>query len=375
MLTAMAKEKLASKPSIPIPADAVKITVDIPNMPNVVVNCEPGDLESYWARPAGMPFFCKPGLEYRFSVPEQVGYSPFAGWKLPRTDEDLGKNPTLKIVVTKRNERYVGRYNEKKLVDVILQGSTPKEEVRLVASVPDVNGRTEVMTPDTLTYVSGTKVTFSAAPGFDHAFSDTLYGQVLEQYNFLRWEEDTTMISQDTSVEVLVDHHKKLRALYGKTPRPVTPNDREVFVIRQQLFRTLDALSPTPGYAVIIDGKLIPIFGKLSFPTHKNAVNAVRTAIMQALPTWLARVPENWRDWLKVEPQREQFLDYWMKTAVQIIPIGQLTVSVDKKDTQNVDNNQNKTGEDASALTSSGSGGAANLQSKRQQVQKVPAGI
>lgn len=310
------------------PPDPLRITIDVDGIKQVLVDCEPGDVEKYWARPTPAPFLCVDGQQYTFQVPAQINYATFKQWFHPRTKTVLGSSNKLVLTPTKRNERYVAVYEQAHPVDAHFLASTPKEEILVKSSVPDINGRSEVVTPGRLTYWLGTQVTFSVPASFNRTFPDVLYGKVVQPHTFLGWEEKGVTLLKDTQIPIVMDRPYNLRVLYGKAPRPVTPNDREVHVLGQQLFHTIDKATSDKEFVILVNGKLTPVFGRVTFPTHKNALAALQATVSQVTPDWIIQASENWRDWLKVTPQREKFLDYWFKNAVQILPLSQLNVSV-----------------------------------------------
>lgn len=311
--------------------DPLRITIDVDGIKQVTVDCEPGDLEKYWVRLTPAPFLCEDGAQYVFRVPAQIGFASFKQWIHPRTKGVLGTSPTLTLTPTKRNERYVAVYDQVHPVDVSFQATTPKEEILVKASEPDINGRTEITTPGRLTYLRDSKVTFSVPDGFIISHPDVLYGKIEQPHNFLRWEEDATTVTKDRHIQVILHKPRNLRVLYGKSPVPKTPNDREVGILGRQLARVIDQVTPNPGVVILIDGKLTPLFGRVSFPNQKNAMAAVQTAVIQSIQNWIAQSPEGWRDWLKVERQREKLLDHWFKNSVQIVPINKLSVTANKE--------------------------------------------
>lgn len=311
--------------------DSLNITIEVDGLKQVTVRCEPGDLEKYWSRQTPAVFVCQNGSQYTFQVPAQIGFAPFKQWYQPRNKAVLGTSNKLVLTPTEKNERYIAVYERAYPVDVLFQASTPKEEILVTASEPDVNGRTEVRTPGRLTYLLGAKVKFSVPPTFNLTYPDVLYGKIVQEHNFLRWEEEAVTVGKDPHIRVTIDQPRSLRVLYGKSPIPKTPNDREVNLLGQQLFRVVDRITPDQGVVVLINGKLMPLFGRVSFPTKKNAMAVLQAAVSQSIPNWIAQTPEGWRDWLKVDAQREKFLDHWYNTAVQIVPINKLQVTVSEE--------------------------------------------
>ncbi len=332
----MAKDKAAAQPvkggdQAAKAADALRIRIEVDGIKQVTVDCEPGDLEKYWARPTPGEFLCEDGAQYTFQVPAQIGFASFKRWFHPRTKGVLGSDPKLVLTPTKRNERYVAVYEQAQPIDVLFHGTTPKEEVVIQATEPDINGRTEITTPGRFTYMKGAKVTFSTPAGYKTSHPDVLYGKIEQEHNFLRWEEGAVTVGKDRHIRLTLDNHRNLRVLYGKSPVPKTPNDREVNLLSQPLFRVVDRVTPDQGVVILINGKLMPLFGRVTFPNKKNAMAALQTAVLQSIPNWIAQTPEGWRDWLRVETQREKFLDHWYKTAVQIVPLNKLQVTVSEE--------------------------------------------
>lgn len=335
----MAKDKIVAKDKIEA-ADAkarepLRITIDVDGIKQVTVDCEPGDLEKYWSRQTPAPFLCEDGTtEYTFQVPAQINYASFKQWLHPRTKLVLGTSNKLVLTPSKRNERYVAVYEQAHPVDVVFHATTPKEEILVKASRPDINGITEVTTPGRLTYWLGTQVTFSVPNSFERTYPDVLYGKIVQDHTFLRWEENVTTLLKDRHLPVLMDRNRTLRVLYGQTPRPVTPTAGEVHVLSQQLSRAVEHATPNQGFVVLVNGKLQTLFGRVTFPTYKNAMAALQTMVLQTIPNWLPQATEDWRDWLKVTTQREKFLDYWYKNSVQIVPLSKLTVAIREEPTQ-----------------------------------------
>ena len=229
-----------------IPLDtAIKITINVTGVKDVMVDCNPGDLEKYWMRPDPATFLCETGKTYTFSVPDVVGYSPFKHWWNPKTETIVSTKPKLELPVGKKNERYVAIYEQIVPVDVVFKGSDNRDSFTVYASKPDINGCTEILAPGRLTYLQGTKVTFHVEAERNNPKDDVLYGKIYETYNFQYWEEGVSVYGRDRHMQVVVDRPLKFTAVFAKTPAPVTPNDRQVHVIEQQLTRVIRGSAPS----------------------------------------------------------------------------------------------------------------------------------
>lgn len=288
------------------------------------IDCEPGDLNNYWTKLTPATFLCEGLKTYTFRAPQQEGYSTFRHWWHPRTETVVSTSPDLEVTLSKRNERYVAVYNTVVPVDVAFTGTTRKEEIPVTASVPDINGKTSLVTPDKFTYLTGTRVTFSVLNECIKEHPDVLYGKVQEIRTFLRWEENTAFFGKDRDLTITIDRPRQLQALYAQSPKPQTPNDRQVFVMGQQLLHELEKGFITRGVVVLINNKLTPILGRLVFPSQEKAEASIQAAIGQVLPNWLQQIPEGWRDWMKDKGQQDKFLKYWQETMVKIVPVEQL---------------------------------------------------
>lgn len=310
-------------------ADGLRIVIDVAgfNQP-VMVNCEPGDLEKVWARKTPSVFLCASGTQYTFSVPVKIGYATFKWWRHPKTGDTLGSSPTLVITPSKKNERYVAVYEEVLPMDAYFEATTPKEEVTIIASVPDINGRVEIKTPGRLTYLCGTVVSFTCPKQFTLRHPDVLYEEIQQVHTLLRWEQDAVTLGKEPKLRVTMDVPRNLRVLYGRSPVPRTPNEQTVRVLGRQVFRAIDQLNTEKGVVILANGKLLSLFGRFTFPNEKSARSALQTAVLQTVPNWTAQAPEAWRDWLKVESQRGKFLEHWFKNAVQILPLNKLNFEV-----------------------------------------------
>jgi hypothetical protein len=315
-------------------------------------------------RPSPASFICQEGSTYRLRVPDTSGYSPFKHWRLARTDEIVGTSPTLELTVGRRNERYVAVYDPVRPVDLVFHATSGKEQVTIQASKPDINGKTELLTPGHFTYLSGTQVRFTAPEKVKEVFPDLLYGKIEEVRRFLRWEEQTALIGHDNSFEITVDRPRKFSALYAKTPAPNTPNDRQVHVIGQHLAHSIESTRNGREHVVIINNRIVPMFGRIGFPSERAARATIQAAVEQALPTWLNQLPQEWKEWMSNETQRQKFLDYWTNKVVRIVPLDQVAITaIEVK--QDVDPKTNETGTNAAAVQVAGRGGRENIQPQR----------
>lgn len=326
--------KVPSTPPVTNKVNVWKIQMAARPVAEVMIDVEPGDQEKFWSRLTPATFMCEEGRPYTFTVPEQVGYDQFKHWENPRTDQIVSTEPVLVLENVKRNDRYVAVYEQRIPCDVVFHGVTSKSHMKVYADKPDINGRTEIVTPGRLTYMFGEKVTFKVDPRIEVSVPDVLYKHLKETYLFTGWRQGTDIVAKDLSLEVIVPRRgMQLTVTYARTPAPFTPDDRQVHVMAEQL--NLLYTKDTRGvreFIVLVNGIPIKVLGKLLFPTKENALAALQGSFHMEYRDWLSRLPERLKEWCLEPKQRKTFFDYWLRTAVEIIPFNKLEITIQKDD-------------------------------------------